>query len=200
MSNAKEMWNKKFSCEGYMYTKEPNLFLKHHIDNLTHKKKILFLGEGEGRNAIYAATFGHDVTALDASDVGIEKTKLLAKENGVHVKTICADLNAYEFTQKYDLIMSSFMHLMEPLRTKVFQDAMQALKSDGRFIAQFFSQKQIERDSGGPKSLELLYSLESLQTIFHAYNILTLEELHVELDEGKHHCGIADVIEIVIEK
>jgi len=198
MSSAKDMWNKKFSCEGYMYTKEPNEFLKVQIDKFKSKKSILFLGEGEGRNAVYAAKQNHDVTALDASNVGIEKTKQLAQEYDVHVKTICADLDSYELTGKYDVVMSSYMHLQEPLRSKVFRESRNILNSDGLFIGEFFSQKQINRDSGGPKNLDLLYTVDSLKEIFKGYNILLLQELEFELNEGAHHKGIADVIRIIV--
>jgi len=54
MKNVKEMWNQKFDGEEYMYTKEPNSFLKENIDKLNGIEEILFLGEGEGRNAVYA--------------------------------------------------------------------------------------------------------------------------------------------------
>jgi 2-polyprenyl-3-methyl-5-hydroxy-6-metoxy-1,4-benzoquinol methylase len=198
MISAKDMWNAKFNSQEYMYTKEPNEFLKLHIDKLEAKKNILFLGEGEGRNAVYAAKQNHNVTALDASDVGIEKTKLLAKENQVDLKTICADLNNYELKGKYDVVMSSYMHLEEPLRTKVFREAMNVLNKNGLFIGEFFSQNQINRDSGGPKNLDLLYTVDSFKDIFQNHNILHLEEIEIDLNEGKHHRGSADVIRVIV--
>jgi len=200
MQNAKEMWNQKFDGDEYMYTKEPNSFLKENIDKLNGTKEILFLGEGEGRNAIYAAKLGHNVTALDASDVGIAKTQRLAQENAVNVSTICEDLELHTIEGSYDFVMSSYMHVAEPLRTKAFQNAMDVLEDGGIFVGEFFSQKQMKRDSGGPKNLDFLYSLDSLQEIFKKYNIELLEEFEIELDEGKHHSGVADVIRVVVSK
>lgn len=200
MKSVKDMWNQKFDSEEYMYTKEPNSFLKENIDKLDGTKEILFLGEGEGRNAVYAAKRGHIVTALDASDVGVAKTQRLAKENGVSVKTICEDLEVHTIQGSYDYVMSSYMHVADPVRTKAFQNAMDVLKPGGSFVGEFFSQTQIRRDSGGPKNLDLLYSLESLQEIFKEYKIELLEEFEIELDEGKHHSGVADVIRVVVSK
>jgi SAM-dependent methyltransferase len=74
------MWNEKFSREGFLYGKEPNAFLAANEHLLRPKSKVLMLGEGEGRTACYMALKGHVVTALDASDVGLDKTRELAKE------------------------------------------------------------------------------------------------------------------------
>jgi len=200
VKSAQEMWNSKFSSEDYIYGKEPNKFLKQEIDKLESKAKILFLGEGEGRNTVYAALKGHDATALDASNIGIEKTKQLAREYHVDVKTIHTDIAHWHPSEQYDVIMSSYLHLMEPLRTEAFQKAMVALKEGGLFIGEFFSQEQLARTSGGPKNPDLLYSIDSLQTIFKEYHIVMLEAMEVELNEGKHHVGEASVIRVIVKK
>jgi len=194
----KEMWNNRYAAKEYAYGTEPNVFFKEVIDKQQKTGKILFAAEGEGRNAVYAATKLHDVTALDASDVGIAKTKSLAQEKCVHVKTICTDLNDFKFSEKYDVVMSSFMHLMEPLRSRLFKEMMNHLSEKGVFIGEFFSQKQFPRESGGPKNMDLLYTLDSFAAIFKEYEILLLEEIEIELDEGKHHSGTADVIRIFV--
>jgi len=132
--------------------------------------------------------------------VGVAKTQRLAKENGVSVSTICEDLELHRIVGSYDFVMSSFMHVAEPLRTKAFQNAMDVLKPGGIFVGEFFSQKQMQRDSGGPKNMDFLYSLESLQEIFKECKVELLEEFEIELDEGKYHSGVADVIRVVVSK
>lgn len=201
MESVEKMWNSKFSCEGYMYGKDPNQFLKQEIDKLENPSKILFLGEGEGRNAVYAALKGHEATALDASSIGLEKAKQLSKEYHVEIKTIHTDLAQWQPPiEQYDVMMSSYMHLMEPLRTAAFHKAMEALKEGGVFVGEFFSQEQLLRTSGGPKNPDLLYSVESLQTIFKMYNIVMLDAMEIELNEGTHHVGEASVIRIIVKK
>jgi len=208
-SKVSKMWDKKFSIasevssdeNGYMYGTKPNEFLKEQLESYPSKQKILFLGEGEGRNACYAASLHHEVTALDASEVGLTKAQLLAKKMGVTIETLLVDLEEYTFPKnRYDIIMTSFMHLMEPLRSEAFKGALTALKSSGVLIAEFFTQKQISRNSGGPKMLELLYTKEAMQDIFSDENIIMIDECVVTLNEGSHHCGEADVLRIIIQK
>jgi len=201
MESVEAMWNSKFSSEGYMYGKAPNTFLKEEIDKLEPPKKILFLGEGEGRNAVYAAVKGHEAVALDVSSVGLKKAEALAKEFDVTIKTVHTDLSEWQpMEEQYDVVMSSYMHLMEPLRTEAFHKAMKALKEGGIFVGEFFSQEQLSRTSGGPKNLDLLYSVESLQSIFKAYHIVMLEALEIVLNEGTHHVGEASVIRVIVKK
>lgn len=196
------MWNDKFSRDGYLYGIQPNRFLAHRIDELPAGSTILFLGEGEGRNACYAASKGHHATALDASEVGLEKAQRLAHEQGVDIWTIHTDLEEWNADNDYDAVMASFLHLKEPLRGQAFRSALKALRPSGEFVAEFFSVKQLPRESGGPKDQDLLYTLESLRDIFsvEGYEIVRLEEVTDHLDEGSGHQGEADLIRIVVRK
>lgn len=196
------MWNEKFSREGFLYGKEPNAFLAANAPLLRPESKILMLGEGEGRTACYMASMGHVVTALDASDVGLHKTRALADELGVEIETIHADLSEWRSEEKYGAVLTSFLHLPEPLRTEAFSHAVDMLESGGYFMGEFFSLKQLSRDSGGPKMPELLYTLESLEKIFDRSDVkvLKLEECVDHLSEGSGHQGDAELIRVIVQK
>ncbi len=196
------MWNEKFSREGFLYGKESNAFLAANEHLLRPKSKVLMLGEGEGRTACYMALKGHIVAALDASDVGLDKTRELAKEAGVEIETIHADLSEWRSKQKYNGVLTSFLHLPEPLRTEAFSHALDTVESGGYFMGEFFSVKQLSRDSGGPKMAELLYTLESVEKIFDRddVKIIKLEECVDHLSEGSGHQGDAELIRVIAQK
>ena len=200
--SMQKMWNEKFSRDGFLYGKEPNAFLAANEKLLSAKSSLLMLGEGEGRTACFMALKGHSVTALDASDVGLEKTAHLADEAGVQIETIHADLNSWKSEKSYDGVLTSFLHLPEPLRSEAFSHALDILKSGGYFMGEFFSQKQLSRDSGGPKMLELLYTLESMQGIFTRddMKIIKLEACVDHLTEGSGHQGDAELIRVIAQK
>ena len=92
------MWNQRYDTDAYVYGTEPNEFLKQQVDKLP-QGKILCLADGEGRNSVYLATLGYDVTAVDSSDVGLAKAQKLAAEKGVTITTQVADLADYERTK-----------------------------------------------------------------------------------------------------
>ena len=66
------MWDERYAVAEFVYGKEPNAFLAEHCDKLP-KGKVLSLAEGEGRNAVFLAAQGYEVTAVDASLVGLNK-------------------------------------------------------------------------------------------------------------------------------
>jgi len=197
-----EVWDAKFSRDGYLYGKEPNAFLASQTTLLAPKASILMLGEGEGRTAVYLSKLDFNVTALDASAVGIEKTQALANEMGVNITTILADLEQWQTQERYDAIFSSYLHLEDPLRTKAFRYAFSLLRPQGYFVAELFSLKQLSKESGGPKMATLLYTLESLEHIFKLDDatIVQLQETTTHLDEGSGHTGKADVMRLIIQK
>ncbi len=197
-----QMWDEKFSREGYFYGFEPNVFIASQTDLLVPDGKLLCLGEGEGRNAVYLAKKGFDVTALDASSIGMSKALQMAGSQGVGFKAQLLDLEQWKPTEKYDGILTSYLHLEEPLRTQAFQQAIHALNPGGYFIGEFFSIAQIPRDSGGPKKPSLLYTVDSLNTIFSMQEceIVLLQECEVPLDEGKGHQGEALVIRVIVKR
>lgn len=197
-----ELWDKKFSREGYFYGFEPNAFIASKTDLLFPQGDVLCLGEGEGRNAVYLASKGFDVTALDASPIGISKALMMATNKGVSFKVELLDLEQWQPTEYYDAVVTSYLHLEDPLRTQAFTQAIQTLKTGGYFIGEFFSLNQIPRDSGGPKKPELLYTLASLESIFSTQDceLIHLKEEDVPLDEGKGHQGDALVIRVIVKK
>lgn len=196
------LWDEKFSREEYFYGFEPNVFIAAQASLLAPGGELLCLGEGEGRNAVYLAAEGFTVTALDASAIGLTKALAMAKSKAVSFKTELLDLQQWEPQEKYEGILTSYLHLEEPLRTEVFRKALAALKPDGYFIGEFFSLKQLPRSSGGPKNPSLLYTLGSLKEIFAiaGSEMVLLEEREVCLDEGKGHQGKAIVIRVIVKK
>jgi 2-polyprenyl-3-methyl-5-hydroxy-6-metoxy-1,4-benzoquinol methylase len=200
--NAQMKWNEKFSCKEYLYGEMPNSFLKSYIDYIPSQNRVLFLGEGEGRNAVYAARKDLHVDAVDASTVGLEKAKRLSEKFGVKINAIHADLEQWSADCDYDYIMCSFLHLNDSIRAKVLLKAFEALKPFGTFIAEFFSTNQLSYKSGGPSELNLLYTVDSIKEIFSSAecDIYQLEEVLDYLDEGIGHQGEASLIRVVIKK
>ena len=197
--SQKEFWNDKFSKVDYFYGINPNEFLASNIGLKNNHKKLLCLGEGEGRNAIFFAKNGFEVSAIDASDLGLEKLQNRAVEEKLDIKTVCMDLNFWKAEEKYDVIMASYLHLLRDERERLFKKIEDSLNTNGYFIAEFFSTKQLSYNSGGPKDLELLYTVEDLSNYFSLCKKNIIEEI-VVLNEGIGHQGEACVIRVVIQK
>ncbi len=194
---SKDFWDKRYSEKEFAYGIEPNQFFKEQIEKLS-PGRALFLGEGEGRNAVYAAKQGWQVDAVDFSSSAKDKALRLAEENKVKINYEVCDLSNYKFKENYfDLIVMIFVHLPIELRTIVFSTAISSLKQNGKMIIEAFNKEQINNTSGGPQSLDLLYSEKDVLSLVHDLRVETLESKTIELDEGEYHKGRADVIRFV---
>jgi SAM-dependent methyltransferase len=196
----KQMWNERFAKEEFAYGKEPNAFFKQEIEKLI-PGKLLLLGEGEGRNGVYAAKLGWKVDAVDWSERGKEKAEKLAYENEVQINYIVADLSDY-IPQKnnYDAVGLIFLHLPTEFREVVHQKIAASLNNGGVVILESYSKEQVANSSGGPKDPDLLYSLEEIFTDFAELGINSFSKEKVELNESRIHTGQADVIRYIGSK
>jgi len=190
----KDMWDSRYSTEDYVYGKEPNVFFARSIGPIK-PKKLLLPGEGEGRNAVYAASLGWKVDAFDQSLVGAEKAENLARETGVHISYSVCDIQEFPFEEGiYDAIGLVYFHLPPALRKLSHQRLVKTLKPGGMVILEAFHTSQLGRESGGPQSLELLLNKKILEEDFGGLDMEFLEETEVDLSEGLFHGGPAKVI------
>ena len=197
--SQQEFWNNKFSKDGYFYGLKPNTFIASKIKTFPKDAKVLCLGEGEGRNAIFLAKKGHTVTAIDASDIGLSKLHFRCMEENLKIETICSDLNNWQVKEKYDVIVASYLHMYKDEREDLFEKIEESLNDEGFFIGEFFSTKQVNYTSGGPKDLDLLYTIDDFKKSFFCCE-KDIKEVVTILDEGKGHQGEACVIRVIIQK
>lgn len=196
----KHLWNERFAKEEYAYGKEPNTFFKQEIDKLL-PGRILLLGEGEGRNAVYAAKLGWEVDSVDWSEKGKVKAEKLANEYNVKINYFLSDLSEYEPNENYyDAVGLIFLHLDPDLREKIHTKVNSALKNGGVVILESYSKEQLSNSSGGPKDPDLLHSLEEIFSDFADLEIISFSKEKLELSESKLHTGEADVIRLVGKK
>jgi cyclopropane fatty-acyl-phospholipid synthase-like methyltransferase len=198
--DQQKFWNTKFSREGYLYGKKPNAFLVSCESNFKKSHRFLCLGEGEGRNAVYFAKRGHEVAAIDASDIALKKLEEYAHEENIQVKTSCRDLTQWIPKKKYGSIIASYLHMYKKDRKELFEKIDACLKEKGFFAGEFFSTNQLNYSSGGPKDIDLLYTVDDFLNSFPNCTKHRVEEVEVELDEGKGHQGLARVIRVIIQK
>lgn len=192
-----EFWNERFAQAQYAYGKEPNTFIAEELADLTRRGKILFPAEGEGRNAVYAATQGWDVYAFDTSTEGKKKALELAAEFGVELSYELKSYADFDQTEMYDVIVAVFNHMPAEIRPIVHRNYLRALKPGGVLILEGFNKRQLGKLTGGPKSLEMLYDIDTLMEDFGSLKIEKLKETTRVLAEGPYHSGQAELIQFV---
>ena len=201
----KDFWNERYSATEFVYGKKPNAYLKEKLTKF-NPGTILFPAEGEGRNAVFAATLGWKVSVFDTSTEGRKKALILAKEHFVEMVYETAELNNIGYkTAEFDAIALIFTHFPPEIRKEYFQHFNRYLKKGGIIIFEGFSKKHSEYqeknpEAGGPKEVKMLFSEQELKDDFANFDFLEFNETEVELDEGLFHKGKGSVIHFVAKK
>ncbi|WP_317048728.1 class I SAM-dependent methyltransferase [Reichenbachiella versicolor] len=193
-----KMWDNRYKQQVYVYGEEPNNYFKEQLSNIK-PGKILLGAEGEGRNAVFAAKLGWQVSAFDISHEGKKKALELAKENDVNIDYRVGSFPELGFElDHYDAIALIYAHFPPSLRKDYYQLLDNCLKSKGHVIFEAFGKSHLPYRSknpkvGGPQDIESLYSIEDLELCFPNYKSIELAEKEIELSEGIYHNGVGSV-------
>jgi SAM-dependent methyltransferase len=188
-------WDDRYAEPGFAYGTEPNAWLVRHAARIPPGGRVLSLGEGEGRNAVWLAERGLIVEAVDSSPIALAKARHLAASRGVAISTVVADVADYRPSPAtYDAVVLVFLHLPPPLRRAVHAAAAAALKPGGVLIIEAFTPRQLAYSSGGPRQAELLYEPVELERDFPGMTWERFAEEEVALAEGAYHHGQAAVV------
>ena len=195
-----DFWNDRYAETEFAYGTLPNEYLKAELEKLP-TGKILFVCEGEGRNAVYAAKQNWNVEAFDLSQEGKRKANLLAEQNNVTINYQIADAATIEYPENsYDVIALIYAHFSETIRKSIHQKIVSWLKPNGLVVMEAFNSNQLSNSSGGPKELSMLYTIEMLKNDFQYLEVQLISNEVIKLSEGKYHLGKADVIRFLGRK
>ena len=192
-------WNKRYAGDDYLYGTEPNSFLVAQYKVL--REPVLSLSEGEGRNAVFLASRGLEVVCIDISAVALEKAKRLAKSRGVEITTIVCDLEDFEPEERrYGSVVSISAHLPSRVRHRLYPLIEQSLRPGGTIVLEAYSENQLSRDTGGPKDLDMLMTVDKLRREFPNCEPLLLRDIEREVSEGEGHTGMASVVQFIARR
>lgn len=192
-----DFWNERFAAKEYVYGTDPNSFYKEQL-LLLETGSVLFPAEGEGRNAVYAAKLGWDVTAFDSSTEGKRKAGLLAEKSNVIIDYQVFDYETARFQpESFDCLVLIFAHMNPVKRREYHKKLASFLKPGGTLILEGFSKKQISNNTGGPRDVNMLFSEFELAGDFEGFSKLEIAETETQLSEGAFHKGEASVIRVL---
>ncbi|HRY32781.1 MAG TPA: class I SAM-dependent methyltransferase [Bacteroidales bacterium] len=187
-------WDNRYTSPGYVYGKSPASFFSSFLGTVK-PGKILLPCEGEGRNAVYAASLGWEVYAFDQSEQGRQKALALARERQVTIHFDLSDvLDFNPGNLRFDLIAFIWAHFTPEVRKAAHTIYPGYLRQGGFFLIEGFSKKQLSFTSGGPRNAEMLLDVIDIREELCGLTTLQLEESLVTLEEGDFHRGEAAVI------
>ncbi|MCY9530312.1 class I SAM-dependent methyltransferase [Paenibacillus alvei] len=191
-------WNERYGSAEYYYGEEPNAFIREQAHHLENCRTIIAFAEGEGRNAIYLARAGHQVTAIDYSENGLNKTEKLAHKYNVRVHTKQANLLTDHIAQQeYDAAIMVFGHFHQREQGLIVNKLKQAVKPGGIIMLEVYSKEQLRYGTGGPPDIDMLYDPAGMLAWCKELEVLHFYYGEQNRVEGKGHTGLAHVIQVI---
>jgi SAM-dependent methyltransferase len=197
-----ERWESRFAVPDYVFGREPNYFLKSCRLLLPKSGRALAVADGEGRNGVWLAEQGLDVTSVEFSPTALQKAEALAKERGVKVSFVRADVHDWAYPDAaFDVVVEIFTQFSTPAeRARKWAGMRRALKPGGLLIVQGYTPKQLQYGTGGPKQVENLYTRAMLEEGFAGFSDMRFVEEELEMHEGAGHAGVSAVIGLTARK
>lgn len=191
------MWDERYGDEEYAYGTEPNDFLREQAHRI-RRGEVLELAAGEGRNGVWLAGLGYDMTLVDSSGVGLDKARRLAAERGVAVRTVHADLAHFAIEPgRWQGIVATFAHVPRALRRQMHAAVVAGLAPGGVYLYEAYTPAQIAHGTGGPRDPDMLPTLTELREELAGLELEIAIEREREVHEGKLHNGTSAVVQVV---
>jgi len=200
--SPQDFWNNRYRTEGYLFGREPNAFVKSHGHLFGPGKKVLSIADGEGRNGVFVARQGAQVTSVDFSAPALEKARLLATEFGVEITLEQQDIFTWRGADNtYDVVLAIFIQFASPdKRTRLFDNIKRMVKPGGLVVLQGYRPEQLTYKTGGPPQADHMYTPELLQAAFADFEIQHLEAHDSVVDEGAGHSGMSALIDLIARR
>lgn len=188
-------WDERYAEDDYVFGDEPNQWMAANEALLASGMVALVPGDGEGRNGVWLAEKGLNVTTIDASPIGVKKAQKLAAERDVIIEALALDLRSWDAPEAaFDVVVLAFVHVNASERADVHRIVAKTLKPGGLLLLEGFAPDHIGHGKGGPKVKEMMFTEDLLREDFD--ELLTIEHLEVlasELPASERHGGQAVV-------
>ncbi|MCT4609799.1 MAG: class I SAM-dependent methyltransferase [Pelagimonas sp.] len=195
------MWNETYATPDYRYGTEPTQFLLDNAGLIEQGARVLCVADGEGRNGVWLAQQGCEVTSFDPSENAVAKAQKLAQRRGVSLNAQIADTESWDWDQPFDLVVACFIQFAgPPQQTQILSDLPRALRPGGRLMLHGYTPEQIEFGTGGPPLPEMTYTEDLLRTAFSDLTVLRLACYEKHLSEGTGHHGRSALIDLIADK
>ena len=188
-------WDTRYRASDLVWGGEPNRFVAEEFTG-TPPGRALDLGAGEGRNAIWLAGLGWQVTAVDFSAVAVDRARRLAEQRGAMVDWVVADLRDYQPTPGgFDAVVVAYLHLPPADLNVVLGRAAQALAPGGRILVVGHDVTNIKQGIGGPQDPGVLHTPPGIVAALPGLSVRRAERVRRPVAAGQ---GVVDAIDTLV--
>ncbi|MEW6335831.1 MAG: class I SAM-dependent methyltransferase [Acidobacteriota bacterium] len=192
-------WESRYkAADEPFYGHAPSAFLAQSLELLPRPGRCLDLGGGEGRNALYLASLGWEVTVADVAVAGLARARALCRSAAPKISLVAADLTATPLRPRLnsvDLILVINFHHRNTIRL-----AAEWLRPGGALLVEGFALEQLGRPSGGPRDPRHLWEPNELLSLAEGLRVKWYEDREVAGDDNPRHRGARWVVRMIASR
>jgi SAM-dependent methyltransferase len=183
-------WDEKYAASELVWSREPNQFVAAELADLPPGTAV-DIAAGEGRNAIWLASRGWTATAVDFSQVALDKGARLAADAGIDVTWVCADATYWQPDAPVDLVVVAYLQVPAPDRRRAVRGAVSMLSPGGTFLLVAHDSTNLTEGTGGPQDPSVLMTAEEVLADLDgiAVDVLRAERVAREVTSADGHGG-----------
>jgi len=185
----RETWDRRYASTELMWSAGPNRFVAEELADLPPGRAI-DLAAGEGRNALWLAERGWEVTAVDFSQVALDKGRRIADRRGLQLTWLCEDLSEWAPPERsFDLAVVLYLQLRWEELEGPIRRAAAAVAPGGTFFLVAHDSDNLAHGYGGPKYPEVLYTGEQVAALLDGFDVVKAGPVRrpVETEPGTVH-------------
>ncbi len=154
-------WDERYAASDLVWSREPNQFVAAEVAGLPPGSAV-DLAAGEGRNAIWLASLGWAATAVDFSQVALDKGERLARAAGLDVTWVCADATTWEPPEPVDLVVIAYLQVPADDRRRAVRGAVEGLTTGGTLLLVAHDSSNLTEGTGGPQDPAVLMTADDV--------------------------------------
>jgi len=201
-SSQPDFWDVRYEREDHLFGTGPNAFIASQTERIPRGADVVELGAGEGRNLIHLAETrdGH-CTAVDFAPTALREAEALAALHGVPLRTVQADLRAWQPDRRWDAVLVTFVQLLPHERPAFYRLMQQCVRPGGWVLGTWFRPDHLEGDYAriGPSAADRMVSPDEVRDHFHAFSIAHCAAVDVALAEGPRLRGPSAVVHLAAQ-
>ena len=187
-------WDQRYAGTELVWTAEPNRFAVAELQDLA-PGRALDVAAGEGRNAVWLAGRGWQVTAVDFSAAGLDKGRRLAQACGVAVDWVHADVRDYQpEAASFQLVLVAYLQLREAELDGVLRRAVTGLAPGGVLLVVGHAVTNLTEGTGGPPDPAVPYTPESIARSVAGLTVVRAERVRRPVATADGHREAVDTL------